>query len=99
MQCSKGEVDFGSADITSSFEAQGARFQNKEKEASFNSMKVGGLASFEKAVFEGPVSFISADIAGQFRAVGTKFQNKEKGASFSGMKVGGTVFISKAVFD
>ena len=41
----EGPVDFVSADIAGNFEADGARFQNKEKTADFGSMKVGGYAS------------------------------------------------------
>ena len=40
----EGPVDFVSADITGNFEANGARFQNKEKTADFGSMKVRGYA-------------------------------------------------------
>jgi hypothetical protein len=42
----EGPVDFISADIASNFEANGAKFQNKEKEANFGGMKVGGYAFF-----------------------------------------------------
>ena len=95
----EGPVDFVSADVASNFEANGAKFQNKEKEASFSGMKVGGYASFKSAVFEGPADFGSADIAGNLQAQGAKFQNKEEMASFSSMKVGGDVSFNDAVFE
>ena len=41
----------------------GAKFLNKEKSADFNTMKVGGYAFFDAAVFEGPVNFSYADFA------------------------------------
>ena len=94
----EGPVDFISADIAN-FEANGAKFQNKEKEATFNSMKVRGYAFFKNAVFEGPADFGSADIAGNLEAQAAKFQNKEKPASFSSMKVGGDVSFNDAVFE
>jgi len=95
----EGPVDFVSADVAGNFEANGAKFQNKEKEASFSGMKVGGYASFKSAVFEGPADFGSADIAGNLQAQGAKFQNKEEMASFSSMKVGGDVSFNDAVFE
>ncbi len=57
----EGPVDFTSADITSSFEAQWAKFQNKENKAIFSGMKVGDFAFFHEAVFEGPVDLSYAD--------------------------------------
>ena len=39
------------ANIAGNFEANGAKFQNKEKTADFGSMKVGGYASIKSAVF------------------------------------------------
>ena len=92
-------VDFTSADITSSFEAQWAKVQNKEKGASFNTMKVRGYAVFNDAVFEGPADFTLADITRNFEANGAKFQNKQKDASFSAIKVGGYAFFNDAVFE
>ena len=94
----EGPVDFVAANITSNFEVQGAKFQNKEKTADFGSMKVGGYASFKGAVFEGPADFGSADIASNFAAQGVRFQNKEAEASFSSIKVGGDISFDGAVF-
>ena len=68
-------------------------------DANFNGMKVGQLAFFNKAVFEGSVDFGSADIAGHFEAVEAKFKDKVKGASFNSMKVRGAAFFRKAVFE
>src|SRR5439155_1429064 len=87
------------ADIGSEFHMDEAKFQNKEKEASFNGMKVGHDAFFKKAIFEGPVDFSEADIASQFGTGEAKFQNKEKTAIFNGMKVGGAAFFDNAVFE
>ena len=95
----EGPVDFVSADITGNFEANGARFQNREKTADFGSMKVRGYASIKNAVFEGPVDFGSADIASNLGAQGAKFQNKETEANFSNMKVGGDAYFNDAIFE
>jgi hypothetical protein len=94
----EGPVDFISADIAN-FEANRAKFQNKEKEATFNSMKVRGYAFFKNAVFEGPADFGGADIASNLQAQDARFQNKEKSANFSSMKVGGDASFNDAVFE
>jgi uncharacterized protein YjbI with pentapeptide repeats len=94
----EGPVAFSYADIARNFIADGVRFQNKEKYASFGSMKVGGTASFRRAVFKGPVDFVGADIASEFVAQGAEFHNKETGAGFSSMKVRGSAFFNSAVF-
>ena len=80
----EGWANFAGAYVASNFQAVGAKFQNKEKTASFNPMKVGGDASFDKAMFEGPVNFTGADIAGNFEAQFAKFHNRKKGANFGG---------------
>src|SRR6266478_9250892 len=95
----EGPANFSLADFTSNFDATGAKFQNKEKGANFNSMKVGGHAFFIKAVFEGPVDFVRADVTSNFEADEAKFQDKEKGASFGSMKVGQNALFKKAVFE
>ena len=64
----EGAVDFAGSDIAGNFDADGAQFQNEEKEATFNSMKVRGVAFFRKAVFKGAVDFTGSDIAVQFVA-------------------------------
>lgn len=68
-------------------------------DANFNGMKVGQLAVFNNAVFEGLVDFGSADIAGHFEAIEAKFKDKVKGASFNSMKVRDTAFFGKAQFE
>ena len=95
----EGPVNFDTADIAGNCEANGAKFQNQEQEASFNAIKVGNSAFFRKAIFEGPVNFVTADIAGNFEADEAKFQNQEKEADFHGMKVRGRAFFSNAVFE
>jgi uncharacterized protein YjbI with pentapeptide repeats len=94
----EGPVNFGWANITGNFEANGAKFQNKEKVADFDSMKVGHAAFFDNVVFEGPVSFVGADSA-YFLARAAKFLNKEKVADFNNMKVGGFASFQDAVFE
>jgi uncharacterized protein YjbI with pentapeptide repeats len=94
----EGPVNFSSADITGNFEARGAKFQNEETGANFNSTKVRGDAFLSDAVFKGPVVFVMADIAGSFLVTKAKFQNKEKEANFSGIKVGGYAVFSHVVW-
>jgi uncharacterized protein YjbI with pentapeptide repeats len=95
----EGPVTFALAEIATALSANQAKFQNKETEANFSSMKVGGYTVFNDAVFEGPANFALADIAGNLEAQGAKFQNKEKIASFGGMKVGGYAVFNDAVFE
>jgi hypothetical protein len=94
----EGPVDFVAAEITTVFEAQGAKFQNKQKPAMFNSVKAG-RAVFSGAVFEGPADFVAAEITRSFEAQGAKFQNKENEASFSGMKFRGDAILDGVVFE
>src|SRR6266567_5778257 len=81
--------------------AEFVSFENSafKAEANFESMKVGGTAFFQNAVFDGPVNFVGANIASDFGAQGAKFQNKEQGANFESMKVRHTAFFQNAVFD
>ena len=91
-----GPVNFVGADISSNFQANGARFQNKEQGANFNSIKVGHTAFFSNVVFDGPVNFIAADIASNFEAFNAQFKNM---ATFNSMKVGGHALFNNAVFE
>ena len=59
----EGQVDFIGADIASQFGATATKFQNKKKEASFNSMKVGGSAFFDYGGVRRGVDFSYADFA------------------------------------
>ena len=95
----EGRVDFGFADIASSFEADEAQFNDKENEANFAAMKVGGLVFFRRAVFQGPVNFGSARIEMNFEANEARFNDKQHVANFNSMKVGHTAFFTKAVFE
>jgi hypothetical protein len=70
-------VNFALAEIATALSANQAKFQNKETEANFGSMKVGGRALFNDVVFEGPVNFVLAEIAGAFNVNEAKFHNKE----------------------
>jgi uncharacterized protein YjbI with pentapeptide repeats len=94
----EGPVDFARTDIVEDFIAQEAQFRDKEKGASFSTMKVGGGALFKEAVFEGPVDFTQTDIA-EFFAHEAQFKDKGKGANFYIMKVGQIALLHKAVFE
>ncbi|MGA9756299.1 MAG: hypothetical protein WBV23_14275, partial [Desulfobaccales bacterium] len=52
----RGSADFGGADIGGQFNAEGARFENKDQEANFATLKVGQGALFSRVNFAGPVN-------------------------------------------
>lgn len=89
-----GPVNFGS-----NFEAGDAQLMDKEKEADFNSIKVGQLAFFRRTRFAGQVNFVSAQIGSNFEAHAAQFTNKEKEANFDSLRVKGITFLTWAVFD
>ena len=62
----RGPVDFGRVQVDEDFDAKGARFENKEHHANFNSIRVGQNASFNGALFQGPVDFTLAKVEGNF---------------------------------
>jgi hypothetical protein len=55
-------VDFVGADITGTFEADGAQFTHAEQAALFDSMRVGDAAIFRETIFAGPVSMRKATV-------------------------------------
>ena len=59
----EGPVNFVGTDVAGNFAAGKTKFKNKEKDASFGGMKLGGRGFFNDAVFEGPVNFNYADFA------------------------------------
>jgi uncharacterized protein YjbI with pentapeptide repeats len=89
----QGPVDFDGFEVGLELKANNARFAYQgtgrisEKGVTAGGLKVGTIASFEDAEFQGPVSFSGADIGGIFNASGAKFTN-ESPANFSGMIVG-----------
>jgi uncharacterized protein YjbI with pentapeptide repeats len=92
-------VNFALAEIATALSANEAKFQNKETEANFSSMKIGGYTFFNDAVFEGPVNFVLSEIAGNFHANEAKFHNKEREANFNAIKIRGDAFFKNAVFE
>src|SRR5437660_588884 len=99
MRCSKGRRTSPWQTSPEISKPNGAKFQNKQKDASFSAIKVGGYAFFNDAVFEGPMDFIKADIASKFDANGAKFQNNDKRGTFDLMKVRGSALFYAAVFE
>ena len=89
----KGPVDFDSFEVGLELKAKKARFTYQGTEKISNTgltaigLKVGTIANFEDAEFEGPVNFSGADIGGIFNASGAKFTSQTT-ADFSGMEVG-----------
>ena len=49
-----GSLDFAHAEIVANLEAPGVRYENADVTVTFNSTKVGAIASFSKACFAGP---------------------------------------------
>ena len=98
-------VNFLLADFTRNFEAQGVKFTNGEWRVDFYGMKVGQIANFNDAVFEGSVDFSWADIAGNFEAQRAQFKNTVvlvmncggKG-DFTGAKFSGSAYFAKSTF-
>ena len=89
----KGPVDFDGVEVGLELRAMNARFayQGTEKISetgvTAGGLKVGTIARFEAAEFEGPVNFSGADIGGMFNATKAKFNSKNP-VNFSDMKVG-----------
>jgi len=71
-------------------------------------MKVGQIASFNEAVFDGRVEFTLADIAGNFYAVGAQFTSKTEtvwltmncsgNGDFTGAQFFGSASFAKSTF-
>ncbi|MEW6387805.1 MAG: hypothetical protein AB1491_09865 [Thermodesulfobacteriota bacterium] len=97
----KGMTSFNLADIGGALVAEGTKFQfkgEKEKEEiNFSGMKVGTVASFKDAEFEGPVNFRAAQIGWQFIGTNAKFKSK-KPAIFNSIKVGTIAGFDNAEF-
>jgi hypothetical protein len=74
----EGPVDFVSADVAGNFEANGAKFQNKEKTADFSGMKVRGYAFFNGAVFEGPRTSPRQTSGAISKRTGPSFRTKKR---------------------
>ena len=89
----QGPVDFDGVEVGLELKAKKAKFAY-QGEVTTNKLwltagglKVGTIAGFEEAEFEGPVNFSGAHIGGMFNATKAKFNSKNP-ADFSGMKVG-----------
>jgi hypothetical protein len=91
-------ANFGGTEIRRQLGAHSLRFLSESEPADFNGLKVGQLAFFDNAVFQGPVAFVTAAIGGQLSAKGAKFLNPEKEVSFGYLKVGQSAFFDNAVF-
>jgi hypothetical protein len=91
-------VNLGFSRIEGNLVADDAKFLDKELTANFNSMKVDGLVSLQRAEFAGTADFIGATIGSTFQANGAKFTNPGRWANFSSMKVVGLVSLQKAEF-
>ena len=68
------------------------------KEATFESIKAGSIAFFDKATFDGPVNFFGANFANRFSGDDARFQNKDTEVILAAMKVGEDFFLRHAVF-
>jgi len=92
----KSNVSFLRASFTGLVAFDNSTFK---ADARFASMKVGDIAVFNEAVFEGPVYFVSAHIAGDFEADGSQFKNAKQVAGFNSIKVGHSASFRNAVFE
>ncbi|MBF0534708.1 MAG: hypothetical protein HQK90_06885 [Nitrospirae bacterium] len=105
-----GSVDFVASNIDVDFNLQKAKFLKENANVSFNSMKIGGNALLNYALFNVCVNFARADIKGNLQLSGAKFTSTEKlndsykgtdgkySYFFSGMKVGGGAFFNNTNF-
>ena len=94
----QGGVDLTGSRLGAELNVQGARFASPDKIVSFTAMKVGQVASFDRAEFQGPVNFSDLEVSGTFSAVGTRFASSGPGVLFNGMKVGSGALFNGAVF-
>jgi hypothetical protein len=92
----KRPVTFQQASLTGKVTFYDSTFK---ADANFSRMKVGHIAVFDKAVFEGLANFNFANIVGNFEAVEAQFKNMEQGATFNSLKVGHSAFFEKTVFE
>jgi len=65
--------------------------------ASFNSIRVGHAAFFDRSIFEGAVDFIGADIASNFEAEEAQFRSKTETVQLQ-MKCGRKGYFMRATF-
>ena len=86
------------AKIGISFNADGSEFRSDTGKADFNSMKVGGSASFGSAKFYGPVDFVLANLGRQFNADRAQFLNPKELVGFAGITTGSSIFFRNAEF-
>lgn len=91
-------VDFSWADIGGQFNAKGVQFLSQEKEANFNSLRVGQDAFFQHATFQGPVDFNGAKIIRQFNAQGAQFKNDKEENNFNYLEVGQSAVFDNGIF-
>jgi hypothetical protein len=76
----------------------GTRFENTEKKANFNGLRVGQHAIFDNVTFKGPVVFIAADIRGQLKAEEARFESTKHKANFDSLQVGQHANFRNAIF-
>ncbi|MDP9097668.1 MAG: pentapeptide repeat-containing protein [Verrucomicrobiota bacterium] len=88
----KGGADFSGAVFGSDVSFDGVRFSSIEGVARFDRVRIRGIASFRKALFESGVSFIGAQITGQAIFPGAKFNSGDKPVSFFAAKLDGGLF-------
>lgn len=86
---------FTRVEIKENLYAEWVTFFGETKKISFSGLKVGHLARFQNAIFEGPVNFNNADIAFEFQAKNAQFK---KGLESSGLKVGVIANFEDAIF-
>jgi len=87
-------VDFSGAVIDGQLDAEGTVFA-ADTTLSFNSLRVGHNAMFERAQFQAPVDFISAVFGNQLKFSRARLHGQ---ASFAKIKVADTAFFHQTTF-
>jgi uncharacterized protein YjbI with pentapeptide repeats len=102
-----GPAEFTGADIKRDLLAQKTRFlgpgdsrtdPKNDYAAIFPDMKVGHVAYFQKAVFQGEVNFSRFDVGLELKADEAKFESQEKPVNAFGLKVSSIASFQDVVF-
>jgi hypothetical protein len=95
----EGEANFVAAQIGSEANFGEARFNSKDKPASFDGAKIAGVAAFQDSIFEGEARFVAAQLGSEANFGGARFNSKDKPASFDGVKIAGVAAFQNSIFE
>ena len=94
-----GEVYFAAATINGGLFFTRSHFDNHDKGANFQALKVNGPAVLDQTTFQGPATFAYAVVDGVFQLSGAYFANKDQEAVFNSMNIDRGFFAEKATFE